>query len=203
MDRNKKIWAGFNLLRTFPVLLAYLRSPKRGLIDLDIAAWTGLMKLDALGNTWMRLNWLMVFYPEYRNLFYNRIRSDSFLTAALLHIVYRPMRDLYITTVNIGGGLFIQHGFSTIISPKRIGDNCWINQQVTIGYAKTADDSPVIGNNVKISAGAIVIGDITVGDNCTIGANAVVTKNVPPNCTVVGNPGYIVMKDNKKVKICL
>jgi serine O-acetyltransferase len=52
-----------------------------------------------------------------------------------------------------------------------------------------------LGDNVRIMAGAKVIGNITIGNNSTVGANAVVVKDVPPNCTVVGVPAYIVRRD--------
>ena len=68
---------------------------------------------------------------------------------------------------------------------------------LTIGYSR-GDDGPTIGNNVAIKAGAKVLGNITIGDNSVEGANAVVFRNVPPNCTVVGVPAYIVKRDGKK-----
>jgi len=69
------------------------------------------------------------------------------------------VNTLFITTSDIKGGLFIQHGFATIISAASIGENCWINQQVTIGYSDKTE-CPHIGNNVHIYAGAKVIGGI-------------------------------------------
>ena len=108
------------------------------------------------------------------------------------------MPTLYILTDKIGKGLFIQHGFATIIAAKSIGDNCWVNQQVTIGFSnKTA--APDINDNVTINAGAKVIGGITVGKNSVIGANAVVVKNVPDNCTVVGVPAQIIRRNGVRV----
>ena len=109
------------------------------------------------------------------------------------------MPTLYIYTKDIGPGLFIQHGFATIISAEKIGRNCWINQQVTIGYLNDTD-TPTLGNNVVIHAGAKVLGRLRIGDNCTVGANAVVVKDIPENCTVVGVPAYIVRRDGVKVK---
>ncbi len=109
------------------------------------------------------------------------------------------MSTLYIYTQDIGKGLFIQHGFATIIAAQSIGENCWINQQVTIGYANK-EDIPVIGNNVVINSGAKVIGKVEIGNNAIVGANAVVVKNVPQNCTVVGVPAYIIKKDGVKTK---
>jgi serine O-acetyltransferase len=95
--------------------------------------------------------------------------------------------------------LFIQHGICTIIAAKTIGENCFINQQVTIGY-KDKMNSPTIGNNVVIASGSKVIGGVTIGDNVTIGANAVVVKNVPENCVVVGVPAYIIKRNRVRVK---
>lgn len=109
-----------------------------------------------------------------------------------------PMSTLLISAEAIGPGLFIQHGFATIIVANKIGKNCWINQQVTIGYSNT-NDCPTIGDNVIINAGAKIIGKLTIGDNSKVGANAVVVKNVPPNVTVVGVPAYIVKRDGRRV----
>ena len=83
------------------------------------------------------------------------------------------------------GGLYIQHGFSTIIAARSIGENCHINQQVTIGY--NGSESSIIGNNVTVTAGAIVIGNVSIGDNSIIGAGTVVTKDVPERAIVVGS----------------
>lgn len=64
-----------------------------------------------------------------------------------------------------------------------MGENCWINQKVTLGYR--GNHCPIIGNNVRIGVGAIIIGDVCIGDNVNIGAGAVVVKDVPSNTTVV------------------
>ena len=82
---------------------------------------------------------------------------------------------------------------TSIISAKEIGDNCWINQQVTIGFNGDGNN-PVIGNNVKITAGAKVIGKIKVDDNSVIGANAVVVKDVPKNVVMGGIPAKVIKK---------
>ena len=101
------------------------------------------------------------------------------------------METLYITAPQIGPRLYIQHGFATMISAQSIGSDCWINQQVTVGY--TFDhDPPVIGNGVRISAGAKVVGNITIGDNVVIAANAAVVKDVPENAVVGGVPAKII-----------
>jgi len=108
------------------------------------------------------------------------------------------MPTLYINTRDVGPGLVLRHGFSTIIAAKKIGKNCTIFQQVTVGFLGYG--SPTIGDNVVITAGAKVLGNIRVGDNSKVGANAVVVKDVPENCTVVGSPAFIVRRNGVKTK---
>lgn len=122
------------------------------------------------------------------------------IKSILLKIIFPPLDSLYITTKDIGPRLFIQHGFSTIISAKKIGSDCWINQQVTIGW-DSEDELPTIGNGVRICAGAKVIGKIKIGNNVTIGANAVVVKDVIDNKIVAGVPAKIIKDKNKLEKI--
>jgi serine O-acetyltransferase len=71
-----------------------------------------------------------------------------------------------------------------------IGKNCTIFHQVTIGYKK--GKCPTLGDNVRIYTGAVIIGGIKLGNNCTVGANSVVNKDVPENCTVAGVPARII-----------
>ena len=75
----------------------------------------------------------------------------------------------------------------SVVAAKSIGENCWINQQVTIGYGK-GEEPPVIGNDVMITCGAKVLGRITVGDGAVIGANAVVIRDVEPGAVMGGVP---------------
>ena len=94
-----------------------------------------------------------------------------------------------ISTREIGRRFRVPHISGIIISCyASIGDDCTIYHQVTIGEESIAHkgQAPRIGNNVYIGAGAKIIGAIRVGNNIRIGANAVVTKDVPSNCTVVG-----------------
>ena len=73
----------------------------------------------------------------------------------------------------------------TLSHNAKIGRNCTIFHQVTIGQGK-GNGAPIIGDNVMIGAGAKIIGEVRIGNNVNVGANAVVTKNVPDNKTVVG-----------------
>lgn len=91
----------------------------------------------------------------------------------------------------------IWHGFSTIVNCDSIGDYCSIWQQVTIGNKFDYDGGkPCIGNNVKICAGAIIVGNIKIGNNVIIAAGAVVVKDVPDNVIVGGVPAVIIRNNN-------
>ena len=94
-------------------------------------------------------------------------------------------------SAEIGKGFKINHGLGTVIGARcKIGENCMIHQNCTIGDRKGG--RPTIGNNVVIYAGAMILGDISIGDNTIIGANSVVTKSCPPNSILLGTPAKIV-----------
>lgn len=83
--------------------------------------------------------------------------------------------------------IFFPHPFGIVISTDAtFGEDVVIGQQVTIGNRNGVFAPPRIGNRVYIAAGAKVLGDISIGDDVVIGANAVVTRDVPPNAVVVG-----------------
>ena len=102
----------------------------------------------------------------------------------------------------IGNRLFIDHGMGVVIGETcEIGDDVILYQGVTLGGTgkEKGKRHPTIGNNVVISSGAKVLGSFTVGDGAIVGANAVVLREVPPNCTVVGIPGRIVKQDGVRL----
>ena len=82
----------------------------------------------------------------------------------------------------------------------KIGNNCMIGQNITIGGRAGHGGPPVIGNNVYIAAGSRVLGQIKIGDNVVIGANAVVIKDIPSNSVVAGVPAKIISQDVSKFK---
>lgn len=91
---------------------------------------------------------------------------------------------------NIGGGLLLPHPNGVVIHPDaRIGVNCLIFQQVTIGA--TQHGVPTIGGHVDIGAGAKLIGPIVIGDHARIGANAIVREDIPPHGTYVAAGGKL------------
>nr|WP_275296785.1 serine O-acetyltransferase [Bacillus sp. REN10] len=103
----------------------------------------------------------------------------------------------------IGRRLFIDHGMGVVIGETcEIGDDVTIYQGVTLGGTgkEKGKRHPTVKDHVLIATGAKVLGSITVGENSKIGAGSVVLKDVPPDSTVVGIPGKIVIRDGKKVK---
>lgn len=102
----------------------------------------------------------------------------------------------------IGEGFFIDHGSGVVIGETaEIGDNVTIYQGVTLGGTgkEKGKRHPTIGDNVVIGNGARILGSFKVGENSRIGAGAVVLTEVPPNSTVVGNPGRVVRQNGKAV----
>ncbi len=158
---------------------------KDGKLKKDIARWKDVCKLQ-FHSDWIILAWLLGTTKEFRNLFIFRNRFHR-LYRWWITLLYPPMDTLYLHAEEIGGGLFIQHGFATMLTAETVGENCWINQQVTVGY-NGQDNPPIIGNNVMITCGAKVLGPVTVGDNAIIGANAVVIHDVEPGAVMGGVP---------------
>jgi serine O-acetyltransferase len=101
----------------------------------------------------------------------------------------------------IGEGLFIDHGMGVVIGETaEIGDDVTLYQGVTLGGTGFACGKrhPTVEDNVTIGSGAKLLGPITVGHGSKIGANSVVIHDVPPNSTVVGNPGHPVRIDGRR-----
>lgn len=150
----------------------------------DLARWKEIHKLKC--SDWAAMAELLWRCKEFRNLVLYRHRRYP-VRRRLIGVFYPPMDTLYLDALEIGGGLYIQHGFATMVAAKSIGENCWINQQVTIGYGR-GTHAPTIGSNVMVTCGAKVLGEITVGDGAVIGANAVVIRDVEPGAVMGGVP---------------
>jgi serine O-acetyltransferase len=121
-------------------------------------------------------------------------RLLAYLTAAVTGVEIHP-------AARIGRGLFIDHGAGVVIGETaEVGDDVTIYQGVTLGGTGFARGKrhPTVGNEVMIGAGSALLGPIEIGDRCKVGANSVVIHDVPPNSTVVGNPGHPVRVDGKK-----
>ena len=196
-----------NELKTFltqTILFLFRRAVNRDLIISDLRRWQQILAdLPKAEPPEKILVTLIRRRPEYRNLFYYRLKKDPIADHFIFWLaqrLYPPKTDYFFNAVEgIGPGLFIQHGRATGVMAQRIGANCFINQHVVVGYRNIGDRPPIIGDNVAIRAGAKILGPVIIGDNAVIGANAVVFKDVPPNCTVVGVPARIIRRDGRRV----
>lgn len=157
--------------------------------------------------------WEVLFcYPGLHALWMHRIahwfyRHRWFFIARWISHVARWLTGIEIHPgARIGRRCFIDHGLGVVIGETTvIGDDVTIYQGVTLGG--TGKDRgkrhPTLGNGVLVGVGAKVLGAITIGDHSRIGAGAVVVKSVPRNCTVVGIPGKVVVRDGRRVGIDL
>lgn len=148
---------------------------------------------------------VMLFY-KIANVFW--IYNIKFLARLIMHFA-RIFTGIEIHPgAKIGSGFFIDHGLGVVIGETtEIGDYVTIYQGVTLGGIMPSIESdlqrnqkrhPTIGNNVIIGSGAQVLGSIHVGDNARIGANSVVSKDVPENVTVAGVPAREFSRSAKK-----
>lgn len=143
--------------------------------------------------------WEILLYPGVWALGMHRIahrlyRADLFFLARAVNHLARFLTaiDIHPGAV-IGRNFFIDHGFVVIGETSVIGDNVTIYQGATLGgtnptNGKGGKRHPTLGDNVIVSLGAAILGPVTVGEGAVVGANAVVTKDVPAGATVVGIP---------------
>lgn len=98
-------------------------------------------------------------------------------------------------SAEIGPGLLLIHPYGSAVGRIKMGSNCTIHHNVTIGWNYKFDSQgrtgPIIGDNVRFSPGAVVIGPLTIGSNVLVGANAVVTKDFPSNSVIGGIPAKL------------
>lgn len=99
----------------------------------------------------------------------------------------------------IGPGLRIWHFGGIFIHPDVVmGSNCTLRQGVTLGDKGDGGGAPIIGDDVDFGSGAHVIGPVKIGNHVKVGALAVVVRDVPTGCTVVGNPARIVQRADRE-----
>lgn len=151
----------------------------------------------------------ILLYPGVAANFYHRIAHVLFRSRLYFLARWVNHWSRFVTAIDIHPGakighhLFIDHGFSVIGETAEIGDNVTIYQCVTLGGTNPADGvagkrHPTIEDDVIIGSGAQVLGPITVGKGARIGANAVVTKDVPPGAVMVGIPAKPTLMDAEK-----
>lgn len=160
---------------------------------------------DPAAKSWLEV---LLCYPGVHALLAHRIshwlyKRHCFLLARILSQISRFLTGIEIHPgAKIGRRFFIDHGSGVIIGETaEIGDDVTLYQGVTLGGTgkEKGKRHPTIGNRVMISAGAKILGSIIIGDNAKVGAGAVVLREVPPNTTVVGVPGRVVVQDGVRV----
>lgn len=191
MKRYRWIITYLNFWRIIPAFVAFKLNHFRKECEEDLAAWVMYTSELSGRATFLQLGYSLVHQEETRNIFLNRLHRNVVMYV-VIRLLFPPLKSLYINMPpeNIGGGFSVQHGFSTVVTARRIGKNFRVFQQVTVGYRGTG--SPIIGDNVEITAGAIVIGDILVGDYVKVGAGAIVVRDVPAGATVVNEPAHVI-----------
>lgn len=174
-----------------PLLYLYRKSENRGEIDEDVDLWCRELHIPKHNNRNLVL--LLLLRPQFRNLFFYRIKSHS----SILKRICKPDATLTIASDCehiIGGGIYFEHATGTHIAAKSIGKGCIFRHLTTLGVKSKNrhNERPAVGNNVDFGVNVTCIGDITIGDNAIIAAGSVVVKNVPPNAIVAGNPAKVI-----------
>jgi len=179
-------------IRFLPHIVAYFLFPGR--VRPDLPHWMEVITSPFPNSQFLAYCWYCVHLPEYRTLLYHRLGRMS----CVLRLFAHPMPTCFLTGMlsrDIAPGLIIQHGHSMRLGASRVGRNLQIWHNVTVAKDRPGGQRPIIGDNVRIYTGSVVLGGITIGNNVVIGACTVVLKSVPDNCLVVGNPARIVKRN--------
>lgn len=187
----------FKLLQALPLMVVLRLAPAetQATIDRDIRR-LHQQRLDLpLPETYTREQLVAALStPEFRSVFYERMRLVGGPLAFVALALKRLLPGQYgvlITCDDIGPGFILFHGQATLIGATRIGTDCLVSQQVSIGW-NDRGGPPTIGDRVRVGAGALVFGPITIGDDAVIGAGAVVVKDVPAGAVVAGVPARVI-----------
>ena len=157
---------------------------------------------------------VIFLYPSFHVMFFYKIGNVfwrynlKFLARLIMHFA-RIFTGIEIhPAAKIGSNFFMDHGLGIVIGETtEIGENVTIYQGVTLGGIMPSIESdsqrnqkrhPTVGNNVIIGSGAQILGSINIGDNARIGANSVVSRDVPANVTVAGVPAREFVRSVKK-----
>ena len=171
----RQILFAINLLRAMPAYCAVCLSGAKKLICAETEGYMWFLETYDGDRFFLRFAWLMWRYDCYWSHVVFRCSQASTMCSYLIRLLYPPKKDMEVLG-EIGEGLVIYHGHGTVIAPYSIGKNFSVYQGVTIG--RNAKPGREINNPI-------------IGDNVTIGAGAVVMKDVPANSIVMGNPCVI------------
>lgn len=166
-------------------------------LKLDATSWTrSPPSLRAVVRAYL-------FHPGFRYLCKVRIIASIYSLGGL----FRPLGFVFWAGLSnkygaeiamdavIGARLYVPHPYGIVIGRCEIGQGVMIHQNVTIGVTARGDGSrPVVGDNCTIGAGAVILGNVTIGHGATIGANAVIIRDVPSHSTAVGVPARVISR---------
>lgn len=190
---KEKIFQWLLFIFLIPADFLYLISKNKNVINKDMEKYlkgTPYKKASPA-----LLNYLLLYTKSFRNIFYFRTKK-SMVLRNISKLFIKPLATIEIAG-EIGEGFSISHNYA-VIHPERAGKNFSVGHGATIGKGSVTlvgRAYPIIGDNVTISTNAVVFGCITIGNNVQIGAGAVVNKDIPDYCTVVGNPFRIIKRD--------
>ena len=148
---------------------------------------------------------LYLVNPDFRVVYFYRKRREHLVRKHRIRYAYWAFFNNLIfkaiaisSSADFGPGLMIIHAFGTAIGAARVGSNCTLRHNITIGAKmdKLTREIcyPVLGNNIWIAPGAVLLGKITIGNNVVIGANSVVLDSFSDECVIAGIPAKIVGK---------
>lgn len=132
--------------------------------------------------------------PYYRDLFYHRFK----LPVSICLPIFGGC-NIAIPRIDIGEGVFLEHPYGSFLNALSIGKNFTCLHNVTLGL--NHGGLPTIGDNVFCGCGSCILGPIKIGNNVKIGANTVITKDIPDNSVVIGNPSIIVKQNGIRTNI--
>lgn len=188
-----KIKLVFVRLEYFPLILKFRKSNNKKLIEKDIDRWVNESGLCDNCSYESNLTALLFFKPQFRNLFFYRLRCNS----TILKKICPPDSSLTIAEdcgEIEGGAVYFEHAFGTHLSLNHVSEGAIIRQLTTFGVKSRNrhNERPWVGKNVDFGANVTCIGNIHIGDNAIIAAGSVVVKDVPENAIVAGNPARII-----------
>ncbi len=169
-----------NWWRTLPCQIAYALSDKKQMVISDFGNYGNIVRT-------------LVFAKHNRNLFYHRMGRSSIMYSWILP----GEKSIKIPfSCTIGRHAHFVHNDSCHLNAKHIGDDFICYPHVIIGTKSLHhNEKPIIGNNVTIGSGAVVVGGIRIGNNVTIGANSFVCQDIPDGSKVIGNPIIFIGKN--------
>ena len=174
-------------------------APLLDIVTADLGVWEGYSSKGS-GSLYKRFKHMFQQRQEFRSLVLFRVHRvvgsiHDYFMLLMPAPEWMHVTNLFLESPEVGPGLYIEHGFSTIVNARRIGRNFWVNQNVTIGSGQGG--APAFGDDCAVRTGAVVVGGITIGDRVTIGANAFVDFDVPADSMVVCHRAQIIKKKKK------